>query len=87
MSDSFVQVQPDGPGKQLDTELVQTEAGNLIYTQRVRATGDLQDMIQQLYALHVRQLNVLLAINANLQMIGGFVDENDFTPSSSDSSG
>ena len=79
MSDSFVQVQPDGPGKQLDTEQVGTLAGSTIYTQRARLVGDSQDIIQQLLSINLAQLAALRAINANLKLLGGQADEDDYT--------
>lgn len=76
MSDSFIQVQPDSSGKQVDAELVQTTAGSAIYTQRARFVGTAQDVLDQIYFLALQKVTLLRMINSSLSV--SMATEDDF---------
>lgn len=75
-SDGFLQVLPDGTGKQVDMGVVQTPAGPNMYRQRAELKGDAADAILELNSTMKKLLAVQRAILFALS--GEDVDENDF---------
>jgi hypothetical protein len=74
--DSFVQVAPDGSGKQVDMAQTASAAGAIIYRQRAEIVGDAPASLQLLVELSMKQLAVLRAIYSVLA--NSSVTEEDF---------
>ena len=60
--DSYVQLSPDGSGKQVDMDQVSTAAGASLYRQRAVLVGETGDVLQQLLEETRKQTNILIAI-------------------------
>ncbi len=74
MSESYVQVAPEGTGKKIDNELVETTAGSLIYRQRVALAGDAAASVQNTAELLERILIELRVHTVLLAQLAGSRD-------------
>ena len=82
--DSYIQVAPDGSGKQVDMDQVATAAGAQIYRQRADLVGLSAETLLDLLAVHRAQLKVLRAILASLNSVSSSFREEDFSGQSDD---